>query len=190
MRRQDARTSLTTILPMNITKIFSTYNLVALITVAMLSACGGSFNDKVDEVFNESKIISVNVDPNPAPQPVGNTPTPITLRVKVDSKSTLDAITVNVKDPSHSNQFSMLAYPRPCLQRAEACGVITYEIQCLSHNAASNNGLRTLSCGDVGRAVTLPPGTHPMLVEIRHLGVVSVFTKFIDDSIIVNFVIQ
>ncbi len=175
---------------MNITKTFSIYNLVSLITVLTLAACGGSFNDKVGEVLNESKIISVSIDPNPAPKPVGSEPTPILLKVKVNSTSVLDVITVNVKNPANSGQYSMLAFPRPCLSIG-ACGVTTYEIQCSSYNAVNSDSLRTLSCGGFKSAVTLPPGTHPMLIEIRDYEAIYFgFRKSIHDSTTVNFVIQ
>lgn len=175
---------------MHIHKSFSIYNLASLIAVFMLSACGGSVSDKVGEILNESKIISVSVDPNPVPQPIGSTPTPILLKVKVDAKSVFDVITVNLKNPANSGQYSLLAYPSPCMSSNKSCGVTTYEIQCLSTNAANNNALRTLSCGDMKLAVTLPPGTHPMLIEMRHLDILMGLSKYVDDSTTVNLVVQ
>ncbi|MDO8180211.1 MAG: hypothetical protein Q7T62_18340 [Undibacterium sp.] len=174
---------------MHIHKSFSIYNLASLIAVFMLSACGGSVSDKVGEILNESKIISVSINPNPLPQPIGNTPTPFSLKVKVDATSTFDVITVNLKDPANGGQYSLLAYPSPCSSN-KACGMTTYEIQCLSFNAVNNNALRTISCGDMKLAVTLPPGTHPMLIEIRHLDILLGLSKHVDDSATVNLLIQ
>ena len=175
---------------MHIHKSFSIYKLASLIAVFMLSACGGSVSDKVGEILNESKILSVSIDPSPAPKPIGNTPTPISLKVKVDAKSSFDVITVNLKNPANSGQYSMLAYPNPCIPSGRSCGVTTYEIQCLSSNAANNNSLRTLSCGDMKLAVTLPPGSHPMLIEIRHIDILLGLSKHVDDFTTVNLVIQ
>ncbi len=175
---------------MHIHKSFSPYSLASLIAVFMLSACGGRVNDKISEILDESKIISVSVNPNPVPQPIGSAPTPILLKVKVDVTSAFDVITVNLKDPANSGQYSMLAYPSPCAPSNKSCGVMTYEIQCSSTKAVNNNDLRTLSCGDMKSAVTLPPGTHTMLIEIRHLDIFLGFSKYVDDSTTVNLLIQ
>ncbi|WP_222612374.1 hypothetical protein [Undibacterium flavidum] len=156
----------------------------------MLSACGGNFNDKLGEILNESKILSVNITPNPIPKPNVNTPTPFSIKVKVDITSVFDVITVNLKNPANSDQYSLLAYPSPCMTSSSACGVTTYEILCDSYIAENNSTLRTLSCGDMKRAVTLPPGTHPMLLEVRHLDILGGFSKFADDSTTVNLLIQ
>lgn len=174
---------------MHFQKIFSIHNLASLIAVFMLSACGGSVSDKIGEILNESKILSASVDPSPAPKPIGSAPTPISLKVKVDVTSAFDVITVNLKDPANGGQYSLLAYPSPCSSN-KACGLTTYEIQCSSFNAVNNNALRTISCGDMKLAVTLAPGTHPMLIEIRHLDILTGFSKHVDDSATVNLLIQ
>lgn len=175
---------------MHIVKSFPRYKLVSLFALFILSACGGNVNEKIDEIFKKSKFLSVNVTPNPVAKPNINEPTPFSIKVNVDVTSVFHVITVNLKNPANSNQYSYVAFPSPCMPSTGACGVTTYEIQCNSYIAEKNNALRTISCGDMKLAVTLPPGTHPMLLEVRHLDVFTGFTKYVDDSTTMNLHIQ
>jgi hypothetical protein len=135
--------------------------LAAGAALSLLAGCPG-----LDDIFDESSIKSVTIDPDPVPTPTANAESDFTLTVAFDSERDNDRLLILMRNPHDDDRFKEIGAPVPCPNRREGggCGSGTLTIPCSVRLSTNFTGERSVGCGT--SRVDMGIGDYTLRVEM------------------------
>lgn len=135
--------------------------LAAGAALSLLAGCPG-----LDDVFDESTIHSVTIEPDPLPTPTANAVSDFNVRVSFDSERDNDRLLIRVRNPHDDDRFKEIGLPVPCPNRREGggCGSGTIAVPCTVMLSPNFVGERSVGCGT--SRVDLGVGDYTLRVEM------------------------
>jgi hypothetical protein len=129
--------------------------------LALLAGC-----PRLDDVFHQSSIDSVVIDPDPVPTPTANAEADFNVRVSFDSERDNDRLLILMRDPHDDDRYKEIGAPVPCPNRREGggCGSSTIAIACNVQLSPNFAGERSVGCGT--SRVDMGIGDYTLRVEI------------------------
>jgi hypothetical protein len=112
--------------------------------LSLLAGCPG-----LDEIFDQSDIKSVAIDPDPVPTPTTNAAADFNVTVSFDSERDNDRLVILIRSPHDDDRFKEIGAPVPCPNRREGggCGKGTIAIPCTVELSQNFAGERSVGCG-------------------------------------------
>jgi len=135
--------------------------LAAGAALSLLAGCPG-----LDDVFEQSDIKNVTIDPDPVATPTAGAAADFNVTVSFDSERDNDRLVVLIRSPHDDNRFKEIGAPVPCPNRREGggCGNGTLAIPCTVELSQNFTGERSVGCG-TSRA-DMAVGDYTLRVEI------------------------
>jgi hypothetical protein len=135
--------------------------LAAGVALSVLAGCPG-----LDDVFDQSDIKSVTIDPDPVPAPTTNSASDFNVSVSFDSERDNDRLVIRMRNPHDDDRFKEIGAPVPCPNRREGggCGSGSIAIPCTVELSPNFAGERSVGCGT--SRVDMAPGDYTLRVEI------------------------
>jgi hypothetical protein len=135
--------------------------LAAGAALSLLAGCPG-----LDDIFDQSSIKSVTIDPDPLPAPAGNAASDFDVRVSFDSERDNDRLFILVRNPHDHDRFKEIGAPFPCpsTRHGGGCGSGSITIPCTVEQSPNFAGERSVGCGT--SRVDLGTGDYTLRVEM------------------------
>lgn len=140
---------------------FAARFLAAAAALSLLAGCPG-----LDDVFDESSIHGVTIDPDPVPTPTANAASDFNVNVSFDSERDNDRLLILMRNPHDDDRFKEIGAPVPCPNRREGggCGSGTIAIACTVQLSTNFTGERSVGCGT--SRVDLGVGDYTLRVQM------------------------
>jgi len=121
---------------------------------------------RLDQIFDQSDVKSVTIDPDPVPTPTTNVPSDFNVTVSFDSKRDNDRLLIRIQDPHDDDRFKEIGAPVPCPDRSQGggCGERTIAVPCTVELSQNFAGERSVGCGTA--RLDMAVGDYTLRVEI------------------------